>query len=591
MARKDSTSLRDEALKAIERGKLDRAIEIYIELEALEPEKPEWPKRLGESYRRNRANANAVSAFERAAIKYVAGGFLVQAIAVCKLILQIDPRHSATIAMLVQLAPGPRPTTPVAEPPAPAVRAPTFGGVEQGVARSPAPATPPTRPSTPPPPMPPAVRPAPPPLPPRSAPPPIPRRATPPATPLRPAAPPLTAIPVTVPAGRALDALDLATVIPGSKRLSTKGGQWTGINVVPLDEPLALIDPPTSVPSRAGAEEIPVEIDAASLLARGGVASSMDEISLEDGEPHGELSLDDATSNDLDPPTAARFDPPTSHRPRAATAAPMRVLSGTPLFSDLSPAVLEMLIPRMKLVVLDPNEVLFTEGEAGDCLYVVSEGEVAVETNGSELARLGPGAFFGEVALVTDQPRSATVRALTRVEALAIDRDVVRDAAAEQPEIVNTLLRFVRERLVDRMTRTSALFQSFTEGERQSLIARFEFLEIAADVHLIVEGQRTDGLYVVVAGVVEVWRDSSTAPLGVLGSGDVFGEMALLGDGAATASCTTASRVIALRMPAAKFREVIMTHPQVLAYLSDIEAARAPRIDGDDVLGIRLELL
>ncbi|CAN5732422.1 hypothetical protein BH11MYX2_BH11MYX2_10960 [soil metagenome] len=267
------------------------------------------------------------------------------------------------------------------------------------------------------------------------------------------------------------------------------------------------------------------------------------------------------------------------------------MLAATPLFSELSPAVLELLIPRMKLVVLDPDEVLFNEGDAGECLYVVSEGEVVVESGGNELARLGPGSFFGEVALITDQPRSATVRAVTRVEALAIDRDVVRDAAAEEPDIVNTLLRFVRERLVDRMTRTSALFQSFTEGERTSLIAKFEFLEIAADVHLIVEGQRTDGLYVVVAGVVEVWRDAATAPLRVLSSGDVLGEMALLGEGAATASCTTASRVIALRMPAVTFREVIMTHPQVLSYLSDIEAARAPRTDGDDVLGLHLELL
>ncbi|CAN5732208.1 hypothetical protein BH11MYX2_BH11MYX2_10950 [soil metagenome] len=255
MTRKDLTALRDEAAKAIERGKPDRAIELYIELEALEPANPQWSKKLGETHRRKGSNRDAIKAFERAASKYAHGGFLVQAIAVCKLILQIDATHSSTIAMLMELAPAPRQTTPAVSaeprpsaPPPPSrdeqparftVRAPTAGGDERGTPRSPAPRPASVAPSRIP-----------------SAPPRIP-----PAPPLRPAAPPLIAVPVAVPAGRALDALDLATVIPGSKRLSTKGGQWTGINVVSLDEPLVLLEPPDDA-------EPPVQVDAPSEHGR-----------------------------------------------------------------------------------------------------------------------------------------------------------------------------------------------------------------------------------------------------------------------------------------------------------------------------------
>ena len=66
--------------------------------------------------------------------------------------------------------------------------------------------------------------------------------------------------------------------------------------------------------------------------------------------------------------------------------------------------------------------MLFHEGDPGDALYVIVEGEVAVQAEGPprvEMARLGAGSFIGEVALMTDQPRSATVTAVAGAELLA----------------------------------------------------------------------------------------------------------------------------------------------------------------------------
>jgi len=250
-----------------------------------------------------------------------------------------------------------------------------------------------------------------------------------------------------------------------------------------------------------------------------------------------------------------------------------RALRETPLFADVSPQMLERLIARMRLVELSPGDELMHEGDTGRELFVISEGEVVVETAGTELARLGPGAFVGEIALVTDLPRSATIRAATRVELLEIDRDVVRDAAVDHPEIVTVLLRFVRDRLIDRITRTSELFQPFTAAERRALSHRFELVEVVPDAVMITQGEPTDGLYLVVAGKVEVRRDGE-APLATLTTGDVFGELSLLGGGGSTANVRSVTRVLALRMPATTFREVIMTHPQVLAYLAELADRR-----------------
>lgn len=461
MARKDIPSLREEAAELVERGKLGKAIERYEELEELEPESAAWPKKIGETQRRAGKTAEAVEAFERAAEKYVQSGFLVQAIAVCKMIIQLDPDNIGTMEMLSSLQPQPRVKAPLPEPPPP-------------------PAAPVSMPaiivSTPPQPEP------------------APR--------------------VTIPPGSGLDALDLGSVVPGARKETDDDGAESGVIVLPLDD-----------------DEVEIE-----LVAE---------------------------------------EPPQPPPGPVMTPAARLALRRTPLFAELHPRVLEGLIPRMELRELAAGETLFTEGDPGACLYVISEGEVVVEAEGTELARLGPGAFFGEIALVTDQPRSATVRGATAVELLGIDRELVREVAGQQPALINLLLRFVRERLVDRMIRTSELFAPFADEDRRSLTSKFEVVEVLPGAQLIVQGKRADGLYVLVSGKVEIVRDG--VPLALLRSGDVFGEISLMSGGGSTANVTAGTRVIALRMPARTFTEVIMTHPQVLAYLGELAAQRAPK--------------
>src|SRR5258705_7451098 len=96
MARKDVRTLRDDAARAAGEGKHKRALELYLELEQAEPGEPNWPKRAAESYRRLGKSRDAIAAYDRAAERYAQGGFLVQAIAVSKIILQLDAGHEAT---------------------------------------------------------------------------------------------------------------------------------------------------------------------------------------------------------------------------------------------------------------------------------------------------------------------------------------------------------------------------------------------------------------------------------------------------------------------------------------------------------------
>jgi MFS family permease len=98
------------------------------------------------------------------------------------------------------------------------------------------------------------------------------------------------------------------------------------------------------------------------------------------------------------------------------------LLRGIEMFALLRQAVLEQMARHLEPVTRRAGEVIIREGDHGDLFYVVSDGTVRIDAGGKEIARVGPGGYFGEIALLRDVPRTASVTAETDVRLLSLDR-------------------------------------------------------------------------------------------------------------------------------------------------------------------------
>jgi len=102
---------------------------------------------------------------------------------------------------------------------------------------------------------------------------------------------------------------------------------------------------------------------------------------------------------------------------------PLELLRAIPMFALLPPLVLERLASLSVEVRVPAFSPVFTQGERGDRFYVIASGSPEVEIDGAEQRTLGPGDFFGEIALLRDVPRTATVRAVDELTLYALERD------------------------------------------------------------------------------------------------------------------------------------------------------------------------
>jgi CRP-like cAMP-binding protein len=263
-----------------------------------------------------------------------------------------------------------------------------------------------------------------------------------------------------------------------------------------------------------------------------------------------------------------------------------RALPEIPLFSNLDRDAFIALVNRLEARIYGPGEVVIREGEPGDSLMLVSAGNLRVvkQDDGEqvELAILGPGSFFGEFGLLTDQRRHASVICVNDTELLELRRDVLADLIREHPGVQTTLRSFYEERVLKMAMATSPLFQAVSPEERADLISRFATRRFMEGEVIVREGTQSEGFFVVLIGECEVLclddKDQEVS-VGRLTEGDYFGEMSLISGYPAEATVRTNRVTEVLALESRAFYEMASAHPEIWAEVQRESQARADAND------------
>ena len=127
----------------------------------------------------------------------------------------------------------------------------------------------------------------------------------------------------------------------------------------------------------------------------------------------------------------------------------VQALKGAPLFESLSRKDLTQLARVSEDLEVEPGKVLCREGDIGHEFFVIVEGEIKVTRKGRRLALRGGGDFVGEIALLDDVPRTATVTAETPVRLFVLTRKDFRHLLDENPRVERKVLGALARRLAE----------------------------------------------------------------------------------------------------------------------------------------------
>ncbi len=129
----------------------------------------------------------------------------------------------------------------------------------------------------------------------------------------------------------------------------------------------------------------------------------------------------------------------------------VELLRKIPLFAKIEPSKLKLLAFTSQRLTFNAGDSLFKQGDAGDALYVIMEGDadVLVDTPGGQItvATMGTNDFVGDIAVLCDVPRTATVTATSKLVTMRITKDLFFQLVCQFPQIAIEIMRVLAQRL------------------------------------------------------------------------------------------------------------------------------------------------
>lgn len=234
------------------------------------------------------------------------------------------------------------------------------------------------------------------------------------------------------------------------------------------------------------------------------------------------------------------FTPPVHPKTEEQKARILRVLGSSFLFNSLDKADLDVLVGAMVEKAVADGERLIKEGDDGDVMYVIESGSVdclkRIDGKETVVKTCGSGDFFGELALLYNCPRAASVDAKEALVLWQLDREtfnhIVRDASMKKREQYERFLKSV------------GILKELADYDRAQLADSLRKESVAVGAEVIKQGEEGDRFYLVEEGEFAAFKDGKEVL--TYKAGDYFGELALLRDDkrAATVTARTDAKLL-----------------------------------------------
>jgi cAMP-dependent protein kinase regulator len=251
-----------------------------------------------------------------------------------------------------------------------------------------------------------------------------------------------------------------------------------------------------------------------------------------------------------------------------------------PLFGALAADQLAHLLAAIRIEEVSGNNEIVRQGDAGDEAFVVARGLLQVtRAQGADetvLAQLGPGAIFGEMALMSSSPRSASVVALEPAQLLVLSRSELETAAQSAPELSKELAVFCRGRMQSNLMRQARVLSGLPMLKRAELLAQLDSRFFERGQPLIARDQEAESIYLIASGAVAVSvpEGADRLVLATLGPSDVVGEISMLLRKPASADVIAMHPTVAFELSRDKLRTLMRKYPALLVELYELATCR-----------------
>jgi CRP-like cAMP-binding protein len=262
----------------------------------------------------------------------------------------------------------------------------------------------------------------------------------------------------------------------------------------------------------------------------------------------------------------------------------LELLRRSTLFGDIPDGELTGIASRLDAARFAAGDTIVREGDEGHSAFLIASGEAAVVAHdliGEQviLTVFGPGATFGETALVDSSPRTATVIARTDVDAFVLDRATFEQIAKTTPAFAASVRRYVDMLSVDRILKKASPFARLSTERIRRLTAQLVPLRVTAGATVVREGDEGDRFYLIRSGRFEVLQGSRS--MSELGPGEVFGEIALLTGGKRVATVRALDDGELLALSKADFDAVVGEDVGVRGQMNELGRVRFRATTGE----------